>query len=99
MQWPSLSVRVAYSQAALSYSLTENEDAAIAMAEACQEAFVLGMAAFNDGQEAELPALFADGTDLSQAWENGFWFAEESEIMRNCSGCQNPDGDPCQAHG
>lgn len=33
MQWPSLSVRVAYTQAALRYSLTENEDAAVAMSE------------------------------------------------------------------
>lgn len=99
MQWPSLSVRVAYTQAALSYGLTGSEDAAIAMAEACQEAFALGIAAFNEDEGATLPALFADVTDLSRAWENGFWFAEESEIMRNCSGCQNPDGDPCQVHG
>lgn len=99
MQWPSLSVRVAYSQAALSYSLVENEDAAVAMSEACQEAFALGMAAFNKDEGATLPALFADVADLRKAWEDGCWFAEETEIMRNCDGCQNPEGNPCPVHG
>lgn len=99
MQWPSLSVRVAYTQAALEFELTGSEDANIAMADAFQEAFVLGLAAFNAGGVDEPPALFADVPDLRKAWTDGYAFAEESEIMRNCSGCQNPDGTPCPIHG